>query len=90
MWLWEILMELDRPREALIYVRTFPELYFPDVFGGETEARFASGQIYQQLGDHDRARAAYEDVLVAWRHADPEFAGRIQAARAALATLRIE
>jgi serine/threonine-protein kinase len=87
MWLWEILMELDRPREALIYVRTFPELYFPGVFGGETEARFASGQIYQQLGDHDRARAAYEDVLVAWRDADSELRPRIEAAREGLARL---
>ncbi|HYO46984.1 MAG TPA: hypothetical protein VEY33_09895, partial [Gemmatimonadota bacterium] len=56
-------------------------------FGGETEARFASGQIYRQLGDHDRARAAYEDVLVAWRNADPEFAPRIEAAREGLARL---
>jgi serine/threonine-protein kinase len=86
MWLWEILMELDRPREALIYVRTFDRIYVR-TFGGETEARFASGQIYQQLGDHERARAAYEDVLVAWRDADPEFAGRIEAAREGLARL---
>ena len=88
-WQWELLLELDRPRDALIYARTFGRIYVL-TFGGETEARFASGQIYQQLGDHDRARAAYEDVLLAWRDADPEFAGRTQAARAALATLSNE
>ncbi|MGH7589499.1 MAG: adenylate/guanylate cyclase domain-containing protein [Gemmatimonadota bacterium] len=86
MWLWEIRVELDRPREALIYVRTFPEIWVV-TFGGEIEARFASGQIYQQLGDHDRARAAYEDVLVAWRDADPELRPRIEAAREGLARL---
>ena len=83
MWLWEILLELDRPRDALIYVRTFGGLF--GTFGGETE--FASGQIYQQLGDNDRARAAYEDVLVAWRNADPELRARIEAAREGLARL---
>jgi tetratricopeptide (TPR) repeat protein len=86
MWLWEILVELARPREALIYVRTFGGT-FDVTFSGETEARYGSAQIYEQLGDHERAGAAYEDVLVAWRNADPEFAGRIQAAREGLARL---
>jgi tetratricopeptide (TPR) repeat protein len=86
MWLWEILMELDRPREALIYVRTFGGT-FDVTFSGETEARYGSAQIYEQLGDHERAGAAYEDVLVAWRDADSELRPRIEAAREGLARL---
>ena len=47
----------------------------------------ASTQRATELGDNDRARAAYEDVLVAWRNADPELRARIEAAREGLARL---
>jgi tetratricopeptide (TPR) repeat protein len=81
-WLGQLLVELDRPRDALVYFRT------PVTSGGWRPLReFESAKIYEELGEFEKARESYEYVLVAWRDADPELRPRIEAARQALARL---
>jgi tetratricopeptide (TPR) repeat protein len=81
-WLGQLLVELDRPRDALVYFRT------PVTSGGWRPLReFESAKIYEELGEFEKARESYEYVLVAWRDADPELRPRIEAAREGLARL---
>lgn len=77
-WLGEILLELGRPRDALVYFRTF------DTSFGEYE----SAKIFESLGETDAARRSYEYALSAWRGADPELQPREDEAREALGRLR--
>ncbi|HYO46066.1 MAG TPA: adenylate/guanylate cyclase domain-containing protein [Gemmatimonadota bacterium] len=76
-WLGHILKELGRPRDALVYFRTFD-----DPFG-----EYESAKIFEELGEFDEARQSYEYALLSWRDADPELQPRIAAAREALARL---
>jgi class 3 adenylate cyclase/tetratricopeptide (TPR) repeat protein len=81
-WLGQILVELDRPRDALVYFRT------PDHGGGWRPLQeFESAKIYAELGEFEKARESYEYALLAWRDADPELRPRIEAAREGLARL---
>jgi tetratricopeptide (TPR) repeat protein len=41
------------------------------------------GRVYEELGDFDRARDAYQRFATAWKDADPELQPRVQEARAA-------
>ena len=77
-WLGQLLVELDRPRDALVYFRTFEGAF----------ARFEAAKIYAELGDLEKARESYEYALEAWRDADPELRPRIDAARGALAEVQ--
>jgi tetratricopeptide (TPR) repeat protein len=82
-WLGQLLGELDRPRDALVYFRT-RETGGP---GWMSLAKFESAKIYEELGEFEKARESYEYALLAWRDADPELRPRIQAAREGLARL---
>jgi class 3 adenylate cyclase/TolB-like protein len=79
-WLGQLLVELDRPRDALAYFQT------GDGFGNSLDM-YESARIHHELGEFDEARESYEHVLLAWRDADPELRPRIQAAREGLARL---
>ena len=41
------------------------------------------GRVYEELGDFDRARDAYQRFATAWKDADPDLQPRVQEARAA-------
>jgi tetratricopeptide (TPR) repeat protein len=81
-WLGQLLVELDRPRDALVYFRTRV-----DGGGWATFRELESAKIYEELGEFEKARESYEYALLAWRDADPELRPRIEAARQALARL---
>ena len=81
-WLGQLLVELDRPRDALVYFRT------RDTGGGWLPFQeFESAKIYEELGEFEKARESYEYALLAWRDADPELRPRIEAAREGLVRL---
>jgi tetratricopeptide (TPR) repeat protein len=81
-WLGQILVELDRPRDALVYFR------IPNHGGGWRPLQeFESAKIYEELGEFEKARESYEYALLAWRDADPELRPRIEVAREGLARL---
>jgi tetratricopeptide (TPR) repeat protein len=85
-WLGQLLLELDRPQDALVYFRTLK--YFDR--GGTFWAslgEFESAKIYEGFGEFEKARESYEYTLLAWRDADPELRPRIEAAREGLARL---
>jgi serine/threonine protein kinase len=46
------------------------------------------GQLYEQLGDRQRAIAAYEQFLEIWKEASPELQGQVRLAREGLIRLR--
>ena len=76
-WIGELLMELERPQEAVHF------------FASQWEDAFASfrlGEIYESLGRDNRARSAYAFSLSAWEQADPEMGPRISRARNFLST----
>jgi tetratricopeptide (TPR) repeat protein len=80
-WLGQLLVELDRPRDALVYFRN-------RVTDGWSAFReFESAKIYEELGEFEKARESYEYALLAWRDADPDLRPRIEAAREGLARL---
>jgi tetratricopeptide (TPR) repeat protein len=81
-WLGQLLVELDRPREALAYFQTDIDETFQHSLD-----HYESARIHHELGEFDEARESYEHVLVAWRDADPELRPRIEAAREGLARL---
>jgi tetratricopeptide (TPR) repeat protein len=81
-WLGQLLVELDRPRDALVYFRTRVT-----AGGWSSFQEFESAKIYEELGEFEKARESYEYALLAWRDADPELRPRIEAAREGLARL---
>jgi tetratricopeptide (TPR) repeat protein len=81
-WLGQLLVELDRPREALAYFQTDIDETFQNSLD-----HYESARIHHELGEFDEARESYEHVLVAWRDADPELRPRIATAREGLARL---
>jgi hypothetical protein len=81
-WLGELLLEMDRPREA--------EPYFTSLLLEMGYRPFAGqrlGRLLVRAGDSAGARAAYERVTTVWRYADPELQPQVQEARAAIARL---
>jgi tetratricopeptide (TPR) repeat protein len=46
-------------------------------------ADLSLGRVYEELGEYDRARDAYQRFATAWKDADPELQPRVQEARAA-------
>ncbi|MFN2384091.1 MAG: tol-pal system YbgF family protein, partial [Gemmatimonadota bacterium] len=71
-WVGQLLLELDRPREAERYFRSLWEAPL---------VHFYLGVTYEQLGEYDKAQAAYETFVGYWRHADPEFRPLVERAR---------
>jgi tetratricopeptide (TPR) repeat protein len=76
-WIADGLVELGRPREALVYYRA-SDL---DVF-----ALFRRAELHDQLGDAEEARELYALVLEIWSDADADLP-HLHAARRALSRL---
>lgn len=83
LWIAEILMELERPEEALEWFVTFP------VNQGWLHPYVAlrAGAAYEALGRPKEAKDRYETALEYWRDAGPEMAEKVAEARAGLARL---
>lgn len=77
-WLGELMLEVDRPRDAERYFKSLP---------GDPFAALRLGKVYEDLGEHEKSRASYEYALLSWQDADPELQPRIQEARRARARL---
>jgi tetratricopeptide (TPR) repeat protein len=87
-WLGQLLVELGRPQDALVYFRTFDSFDLPPGgTGWASFGEFESAKIYEELGEFEKARESYEYALLAWRDADPELRPRIEVAREGLARL---
>lgn len=84
-WLGELLLEMGRPREALLYYESlgpgWPISQDPIIY-------FHLGRIRDQLGDREGALQSYELATLAWRDADPRLQPMVQQARQAAARLR--
>jgi tetratricopeptide (TPR) repeat protein len=48
----------------------------------------ARGRVYEQLGERDKAAAAYERFVALWKDADPQLQPQVREARAGLARVR--
>jgi hypothetical protein len=82
-----VLVAVHRDREALALV----ERELPPALGFERVLyTIEAARINERLGNRDRAIAAYQFVIAAWRHADPELQPFVTEARAALARLGAE
>jgi len=77
-WLGELMLEVGRWRDAERYFKSLAR----DPF-----AALRLGKVYEELGEFDAARAAYEYALLSWQDADPELEPRIREGRQALARL---
>jgi class 3 adenylate cyclase/TolB-like protein len=73
-WIGELLVEMDRPREAERWFRSF--WYDP-------LARYQLGKIHESLGDEEQARRDYAYFAEAWKDADPELRLRVEEANRA-------
>ena len=71
----DLLMEQNRPKDARPY---FASLQFTPL------AQYRLGEIYEQLGEPEKARAAFAFFLEAWSRADPELQPMVVTARAAV------
>jgi len=82
-----VLAAAGRNREALALVdRTLPGSTTID----RIIYRLETARLSDKVGNRDLAMAAYQDVMNAWRHADPELQPFVAEARAAIARLRGE
>jgi tetratricopeptide (TPR) repeat protein len=54
-----------------------------EAFVNDPMATLRLGRVYEELGDFDRAREAYERFATDWRDADPDLQPRVREARAA-------
>jgi tetratricopeptide (TPR) repeat protein len=77
-WIGELLLEMNRPDEAVVYYESF----WHDPF-----AAWRLGPIYERIGDPAKASDAYALVAFAWQDADPELQVRARAAHAAVQRL---
>lgn len=83
-WLGELMLEVDRPRDAERYIKSF-EI---DPFGERDPfTALRLGEVYEELKEFEEARTSYEYSLQSWRGAEPELQPRIEAAHQALARL---
>jgi len=79
-WLGDLLMEDNRPADAVVYLEALRGSGVPHV------ANFQLGRAYSQLGERAKARDAYVRFLQAWEEADPDLP-QLEEARAALEEL---
>jgi hypothetical protein len=77
-WIGELLLEMERPKEAATYFAAS----WHDPWAAER-----LGPIYERIGEPAKAREAYALVAAAWRDADPELQPRVRGARAAIERL---
>jgi len=77
-WLGELLLEMDRPRDALVYFESlgpgWPLSQDPMMY-------FRMGQIRNRLGNREGAHEAYELAALAWRDPDPAMEAFAETAR---------
>ena len=89
----QVLEELGDPRGALaVYEHIQPQnishMGRVDVaFPLYARTLLARGRVYEELGEREKAAAAYRDFLETWRDADPALDPQKQEARAGLARL---
>jgi class 3 adenylate cyclase/tetratricopeptide (TPR) repeat protein len=76
-WLGTLAMEEGRLADAERYFRTLLWSERP-LFADRL------GQVYERMGEREKAREAYQLFLTAWRDADPALQPRVEAARQAL------
>jgi len=77
------LLAEGRPRDAIPVLQAplHGSLEASNYYLTQTALHAVLAQAFDQAGEPDSALAHYRTVLVAWRNADPEFAGRIAAIR---------
>ncbi|MBI4542782.1 MAG: tetratricopeptide repeat protein [Gemmatimonadetes bacterium] len=75
----ELYLELGRPRDAESYFRSF---WIMDPL-----AQYRLGQVYEKLGENEKAREAYRFFLDAWTDADAELKPLVEDAARALARI---
>jgi len=77
-WIGYLLLELDRPSDAL--------RYFVSLWESERSpfAAFEVAMIHERQGGGEAALEAYNYALTGWRNADPVVRPRVEAARAAV------
>jgi tetratricopeptide (TPR) repeat protein len=80
-WLGLLYLELDRPRDAARYFRTFRFLT------PKAHADYYLGLAHERLGEQDKALLAYAYFVEAWEDADPELQPWVEDARRALERL---
>jgi tetratricopeptide (TPR) repeat protein len=78
LWIGQIYMELEQPAEAV--------KWFGTMWGGQylTIAYLELAEAYEELGEVDKAVAAYAEFIEGWSNADPEVQPMVDAARARL------
>ncbi|MDP2471012.1 MAG: hypothetical protein Q8W46_09105, partial [Candidatus Palauibacterales bacterium] len=79
-WLGELLLEDGQLRDAAVYFEATRRGYLNSL------ANFRLGGIYTELGEREKARAAYIRFLQAWEEADPDLP-QLETARTALEDL---
>jgi tetratricopeptide (TPR) repeat protein len=79
-WMARLYMELDRPEKAERYLRSF---WWREYH----HASYYLGKVYEDLGQPEQARDAYQDFVEAWVNADPELQPMVEEAKQALARL---
>lgn len=86
----KILIAEGRPREAIPYLRAplHGWIEASNYYLTYTELHALLGEAFDRAGEPDSAIVHYDRAVDAWRHADPEFAGRVAAVRARVTALR--
>ncbi|MBT8477442.1 MAG: tetratricopeptide repeat protein [Gemmatimonadetes bacterium] len=79
-WLGELHLEDGQPGDAVVYLESLRGSGVPHV------ANFLLGRAYTELGEREKARAAYVRFVQAWEEADADLP-QLQEARAALEEL---
>jgi tetratricopeptide (TPR) repeat protein len=80
-WLGTLAVEEDRLADAERYFR------YGVSWNDRPIVADRLGQVYERMGEREKAREAYEIFVTAWRDADPALQPRVEAARQALLRL---
>ncbi|MFN2383828.1 MAG: hypothetical protein ABR559_06135 [Gemmatimonadota bacterium] len=83
LWIARILLDLDRPEEALPWLLSFPVSH-PWL---HSYALLEAAKVYERLGRRDEAKTSYETALAYWRNGDAGMQAKVAEARAGLARL---
>ena len=81
-WLGRINLELGRPEDAAVYFSSYFDAGMP-----WTRSLYYLGLAYEEMGELQRAQAAYAGYLDIMKNADPELEPLKQQARDALVRL---
>ena len=82
----QLLQEAGRHKEALRWYSSFAQhSIFDLIYLAPSHLRRA--EIYEQVGDRERAALHYKRFIELWKNADPELQPRVEAARRAIADL---